>query len=91
MTNTNNVGERINEFVLRTFPLARKRTLNPQDDLLESGIVDSLGILDLVAFIEQEFAIQVSDEDLLPENFNTVDRLTAFVLSRTPAARGPRE
>jgi acyl carrier protein len=91
MTNANNIGERINQFVLRTFPLARKRALNPQDDLLESGVVDSLGILDLVAFIEQEFGIEVSDEDLLPENFNTIDRLTAFVVSRAPAARGPRQ
>ena len=91
MTNSNNIGERINQFVLRTFPLARKKALNPQDDLLESGIIDSLGILDLVAFVEKEFGIAVSDEDLLPENFNSVEHLTAFVQNRMVATKGNRE
>lgn len=91
MTNSNNVGERINQFVLHTFPLARKKALTPEDDLLESGIIDSLGILDLVAFVEKEFGIAVSDEDLLPENFNSVDHLAAFVRSRTPAGNGSSE
>jgi acyl carrier protein len=91
MINSNNIGDRIKSFVLQTFPLARKKALNPKDDLLESGIIDSLGILDLVAFVEKEFGIAVSDEDLLPENFNSVEHLTAFVQNRAVAAKGNRE
>lgn len=91
MAHSNNIGERINQFVMHTFPLARKKALTPLDDLLESGIVDSLGILDLVAFVEKEFGIAVNDEDLLPQNFDSVEHLTAFVRSRTPAANGSNE
>ena len=70
MSKDNAANERIRSFVVEKFPLARKRNIKDSDELLESGIMDSLGILDLVAFIESEFNITVSDEDLSPENFS---------------------
>jgi acyl carrier protein len=73
------VEQRIQEFVVKTFPLARKKSLAASDKLLESGILDSLGVLDLVGFVEQEFGIHVSDEDLLPENFQTIDSLVTYI------------
>jgi acyl carrier protein len=76
-------NERIRNFLLEKFPLARKRGVTFQDNLLESGILDSLGILDLVAFVEQNFAIILSDDELIPENFQSIERLTAFVQSKT--------
>ena len=79
MAGGNNFRERIKGFILEKFPLARKHGLNNSDKLLESGILDSLGILDLVNFVEQEFAIHVSDEELVAENFQTVEHLTAFI------------
>ena len=47
--------------------------------LLEEGIMDSTGVLDLVMFIEETFGIQVKDEELTPENLDSVDRLVSFV------------
>jgi len=73
------VEQRIQEFVVKTFPLARKKSLATSDKLLESGILDSLGVLDLVGFVEQEFGIHESDEDLLPENFQTIDSLVTYI------------
>ena len=72
----------IRQFIFQQYPLARKRTLENTDPLLERGILDSLGILDLVAFIEETFSIKVSDEDLVPENFQTIDQIAAFVRSK---------
>lgn len=69
----------IREFILEKFPLARKQQLKDSDALLESGILDSLGVLDLVHFIEQEFSITVADDELVPENFQTIDRIAAFI------------
>jgi acyl carrier protein len=46
---------------------------------LESGVIDSTGVLELVAFVEEEFAITVSDDDLRPENLDSVERLVAFI------------
>ena len=81
-TAANHLNDRIRNFLLEKFPLARKRGVTLQDNLLESGILDSLGILDLVAFVEQNFGIVLSDDELVPENFQTIERLTAFVQSK---------
>ncbi len=79
MTQVSALSEQIKSFILKKFPLARKRGLEDSDPLLESGILDSLGILDVVGFVEQQFAISISDEELVPENFHTVESLVAFV------------
>lgn len=73
------VTNQIRAFVLEKFPQAKKKNLRDSDKLLESGIVDSLGILDLVAFLESDFQVHISDEELLPENFQTVDAIAQFV------------
>lgn len=73
---------RIRSFVLEKFPIAKKRQLKDSDELLESGIVDSLGILDVVTFLESEFGLTVSDEDLLPENFRSIERIAQFAQER---------
>ena len=89
MTEVNGVSERVRAFILERFPLARKRGLKDKDQLLESGVLDSLGVLDLVSFVEQEFAITVSDEELVPENFQTIERLTSFVQDKCTVNSGP--
>ncbi len=53
--------------------------LGDEEPRLGSGIVDSLGIMRLVSYIEEEFGVVVSDEDLVPEHFQSVNRLVAFV------------
>jgi acyl carrier protein len=47
--------------------------------LLEEGILDSTGVLELVSFLEQHFGITVSDDELLPENLDSVAQIVAFV------------
>ena len=68
----------IRAFILEKFPLAKSRSMGDADNLLQSGLVDSLGILDVVAFLEQQFGFTVDDEELIPENFESVDTLTKF-------------
>ena len=46
---------------------------------MEEGIIDSLGILELVMFVEQEFGVKVADEDVTPENFDSVNKLVNYV------------
>lgn len=84
-------SERIGGFIVEKFPLARKRPIANADNLLESGIIDSLGILDLVSFLEQEFTIAVADDELIPENFESVDRLSRFVEHKINEAAGSRQ
>lgn len=79
----NHVSIQIRKFILDKFPLARKQQIKDSDPLLESGVLDSLGVLDLVSFVEQEFSVHVADEELVPENFQTIDRIAAFVESKS--------
>lgn len=88
MSKAQTISERIRVFVLGKFPLARKRGVKDADLLLENGIVDSMGVLDLVTFLENEFGIQVSDEELIPENFRSIEQIADFVNAKSPAVQG---
>ena len=46
---------------------------------LEEGIVDSIGVMELVAFVEEKFNIQVKDQDVTPDNFDSVNRLAKYI------------
>jgi acyl carrier protein len=74
---------RIRAFVVQHFPSARNRTLRDDEHLLTSGILDSLGVLDVVAFLEETFRISVVDEDLVPEHFESLQNIAAFVASKS--------
>jgi acyl carrier protein len=84
---TSDLAASVREFILKQFPLARNHRINNADPLLESGVLDSMGVLDVVAFIEQEYSISVSDDDLVPENFQSIDRIAAFIQCKTKAQR----
>ena len=70
---------KITQFLFEKFPVARKRQVADDTSLLETGIVDSIGVLEVVAFVEQSFAITVSDDDLVPENFGSIGGIVRFV------------
>jgi acyl carrier protein len=64
-------------------------TLRPDEPLLANGILDSLGIMHLAAFIEDTFAVTVPDDALLPEHFGTVRRVAALVKRLQAQAHAP--
>lgn len=76
---TSQIGHSLKRYILSHFPPARRRELREEDPLLESGIVDSLGILDVVAFIEAEFNVKVEDDDLTLENFQNIARMARYL------------
>jgi acyl carrier protein len=78
----NEANATLRNFIATHFPRSRARGLSDEDPLLASGVVDSLGVLDLVSFIESEFGISVTDDDLLPENFNSIGRIVTFIKDR---------
>ena len=56
-----------------------RKSLDPEEDLLEKGIIDSLGIMKLITFIEQTFGIKVNDEEIVPENFQNLNSIAGFI------------
>lgn len=59
--------------------------IEPGEDLVGSGLVDSLGMMRLIGFIEKEFEIQVGPDDMTVENFGTLHGIEAFLKKKTDA------
>ena len=56
--------------------------LSDSDQLIENGVIDSLGIIKLIGFLEDNLSIQVGDDELIPENFASVETISALVDSK---------
>jgi acyl carrier protein len=77
------VRARIRSHVIAHFHLGGMRELGDEDSLLDARVIDSLGILDLVGYLEESFGIEVTDEELTPENFESIGALARFVSRRS--------
>lgn len=70
----------IRDYIARNFLFSEKGYPHSDDaSFLEEGIIDSLGIIELVSFVEKQFGISVPDQDLLPAHFDSVSRLGAYI------------
>lgn len=58
------------------------KNINHDDNLIENGIIDSLGIQKLIIFLEDNFSIDIADDDLTPENFESVNAITGFLKTK---------
>jgi acyl carrier protein len=73
------IEQQLRQFLVENFLFGRDADLTSGTSLLEHGIVDSTGMLELVAFLEETFAITVADHELIPENLDSIANLVAFV------------
>jgi acyl carrier protein len=72
--------EKLEQFLLSEIAVdLGKKSLAPDDDLLEQGIIDSMGIMKLITFMEETFGIGIEDDDIIPENFQSLASMVAFV------------
>jgi acyl carrier protein len=62
--------------------------LEEETSFLESGIIDSTGIIELVSYVETSFNMKVDDKDIVPENFDSIQNIAAFILSRKTDGKG---
>ncbi len=76
------VRERVRRFIRESFLVD---DFGDHDSFLATGLIDSLGVLQLVAFVESEFSVAVSDAELVPDNFDSVENVSAFVERRLAA------
>jgi acyl carrier protein len=73
------IAERLRAFIKENFYAAHKLQLGDHDSLLDRGVIDSTGVLELVAFLEQEFGIRVHDEEIVPEHLDSIACVIQFV------------
>ena len=76
------ITETVRGFIVENFLFGEDENLGPETSFLEEAIIDSTGILELVAFLEEAFDIQVADEELIPENLDSISRVEKFIQTK---------
>jgi len=72
---------------MENFILDGDDNLSNEDSLLEKGIIDSTGVLELVAFIEETYSFKINDEELVPENLDSVKNILQFIQNKLNCSR----
>jgi acyl carrier protein len=73
------LSQQVRDFVVENFLFGREEGLTEESSFLEEGIIDSTGVLELVAFLEKTFAIVVEDAELTPENLDSITAVCAYL------------
>ncbi|MFW6171514.1 MAG: acyl carrier protein [Planctomycetota bacterium] len=81
----NELAARLRTFIDETFLFGANTEYGDNDSLMEHGIIDSTGVLELIAHLEAIFGLKVQDEDLIPENLDSIDGLTRFIRQKQGA------
>ncbi len=80
------VQAQVREFIVDNFMMGLDESeLNNGDSFLETGLIDSTGILEVVGFIEDSFEIEIPDEDMIPENLDSIDNISKYVAGKCKA------
>ena len=75
-----NIKDKLKIFIRDNFLLGDiSKVIDDDDSFLEKGIIDSTGVLELVSFIEESFNIKVEDEELIPDNLDSINRLNTYI------------
>lgn len=86
MSDVQPIEDEVRHFLTDNFPLsANGFSLAGSDSLLETGVIDSVGVLELIEFIESRYEIEISDSEVLPENLDSIDAITRYVSSKSGA------
>ena len=72
----------VRKFVIDNYLFGEAEKLKDDDSFMETGIVDSTGILELVRFLESTYEIKIADEELIPDNLDSIHKIVSFVQSK---------
>ena len=74
----------LRNFILENYLFSDDQSLlNNDDSFLESKIMDSMGVLEMVSFLEEQFEVTTEDQEMIPGNLDSIDKLVAFVEKKT--------
>jgi len=80
------IGDATRQYIRKNFLYSDSQPLADDQSLLGTGVVDSTGILELITFLEEEFSLRFKDEELVADNFDSVNRISAFVERKLTAS-----
>ncbi len=77
------VEQAVREYIVENFMMGEEDgELGSTDSFLDTGLIDSTGVLELVEFIEDNYGIEVNDEEMLPENLDSVSNIAAYIAKK---------
>ncbi|MEI6516573.1 MAG: acyl carrier protein [bacterium] len=74
-----NTKEAVKAFIQSEIAPGGNEVITDDSNLIELGIIDSMGVMKLIAFVEETFSITINPDDLMPENFETLDAISALL------------
>lgn len=78
-TVTGEIEKQIHQFLIDNFVFDPSARIGPEDSLLESGIIDSTGVLELIMWLESTFGFTVEDQEVLPENLDSIRNIAGYI------------
>lgn len=78
--------QKVRAFVIENYLFGEEGNLGHDDSFMETGIIDSTGILELVRFLEATFGIKITDEELIPDNLDSINKIVAFLETKRPSS-----
>ncbi len=76
------IEDQIREFILKNLYYGEDSFIGDADSFLETGVIDSMGVMELVAFVQSEFGLEVAQQEIVVENFDSIHKLANFVRSK---------
>lgn len=80
------VSDILRKQIAETILFTKNYPYQDTDSFLENGVIDSMNVIELVLFLEQQFGIQVADQEIIPDNFDSIQQLTNFIQSKQRVA-----
>lgn len=77
-----NLCQDVKEFIVSNFLFGDGATLKPDTSLLDSGTVDSTGVLELIMFLEEKYGLKIQPDEVLPDNLDSISRIVRFVRAK---------
>lgn len=82
-TARSSIEQQLRKFLADNFILENQGAdIDSEESLTQSGVLDSMGVLELIMYIEEEFGVRIPDEDTLPENLDSISRVVSYVSRR---------
>jgi acyl carrier protein len=78
-----NYAKEIRDYVVTNFLFGEAGTLTDDTSFLDTGIIDSTGMLELIMFLDNQFGVRVEPEEMVPENLDSINRLVAYLSKKT--------
>ena len=76
------IVKKVKDYIEKNFVYDQETKLKNDESLLDTGLVDSTGILEVVSFIEETYEISIQDEEMIPDNLDSIDKIASFIMRK---------